>query len=297
MNVGDHAINIEGFELGQRLGEGTMGVVYRARELATGRAVALKVLYPILAGNITYLQRFQAEASSAMRLGHPNLVAVYSTGHQGLTYYICMEFVDGCNLRELLKQHGALSEATTAAIGMCVASALHYAWEKERLIHRDVKPENLLIGHAGDVKLCDLGIAKRMSAGASAPKLTRTGYVLGTPHYIAPEQLKGGKDLDCRVDIYALGATLYHAVTGQTIHEADDEYSLLMKQINEPVRDPREAMPGLSQGLAEALLKMLELDRDKRPPNWIAVYEALAAVHEKAANSHVQFRIEANAPL
>ncbi|MBI5396886.1 MAG: serine/threonine protein kinase [Verrucomicrobia bacterium] len=291
MDGPDHHMRIEGFELEKRLGEGTMGVVYRARELATGRTVALKVLYPILAGNVTYLQRFAAEAEAAHRLSHPNLVAVFGTGHQGINYYICMEYVDGQNLRETIRDHGALPEMTVTALGMCVASALHYAWEKERLIHRDVKPENILIGTDGSVKLCDMGIAKRMAPGAAGPKLTRTGYVLGTPHYIAPEQLKGGKDLDCRVDIYALGATLYNAATGQTIHQADDEYSLLMKQISEPVRDPRQVMPELTERFALLLLNMLELDRDKRCPDWLLVYNELEAIYQQAAANPAKIRI------
>ena len=291
MDGPDQHMRIEGFELEKRLGEGTMGVVYQARELAANRTVALKVLYPILAGNITYLQRFAAEAEAAQRLSHPNLVTVHGTGHQGINYYICMEYVDGQNLREAIRDHGALPEMTVTAVGMCVASALHYAWGKERLIHRDVKPENLLIGSDGSVKLCDLGIAKRMGPGAAAPKLTRTGYVLGTPHYIAPEQLKGGKDLDCRVDIYALGATLYNAATGQTIHQADDEYSLLMKQISEPVRDPRAIAPELSERFALLLLKMLELDRDNRPPDWLPVYDELEAIYQQAAASPAKIRI------
>jgi serine/threonine-protein kinase len=274
---------IEGFELLERLGEGSMGGVYRARELATDRIVALKVLYPFLAGNITYLQRFQAEAESARRLRHPNLVEVFSSGCSGLTHFICMEFIEGENLRTLLSDTGALDEATAAAIGMCVASALHHAWEQERLIHRDIKPENLMIAHDGRVKVCDLGIAKRMVGGV--PTLTRTGLSLGSPHYIAPEQAKGVKQIDHRVDIYSLGATLYHTVTGQTVHQADSEFGLMIKHATEPVKDPRTLRPDLSDGFAALLLQMLELDRDKRPADWCAVYDTLLAIYERAESN------------
>ncbi|MCX7824780.1 MAG: serine/threonine protein kinase [Verrucomicrobiae bacterium] len=274
-------MEVPGFELYERLGEGTMGVVFRARHQFTDQIVALKVLYPILAGNVTYLERFRAEAEAAVHLDHPNLVRVHGFGQRGLTYFICMEYVEGINLRDLLAREGALDELTVIVIGMCVASALHYAWEKSRLIHRDVKPENLLISKDGRLKLCDMGIAKRMVPQPVDKSLTRTGYVVGTPHYIAPEQLKGGKELDCRVDIYALGATLYNAATGHTIHQADNMFSLLMKQASEPARDPREIMPGLDDAFCKLLLQMLDLDREKRPANWTVVYDELAAIHER----------------
>ncbi len=272
------SIEIEGFDLLESLGGGSMGEVYRARDLKSNQLVALKFLYPFLAGNPTYLKRFEAEAEAARRLDHPNIVKVISSGLSGLTHYICMELVEGHNLRKLLQTEGALTEATTAAIGMSVASALNHAWEKERLIHRDVKPENLMISHDGVVKVCDLGIAKRMM-GCAAP-LTRTGMALGSPHYIAPEQARGEKQLDLRVDIYGLGATLYHAVTGQTVHQSDSEFGLMIKHATEPVPDPRTFMADLSASFAELLMSMLDLDRDHRPPDWCAVYDALTAIYE-----------------
>ena len=286
-------VEVQGFELYERLGEGTMGVVFRARHLFTDQIVALKVLYPILAGNLTYLRRFQAEAESATHLDHPNLVRVYGYGQRHLTHFICMEYVEGINLREMIQREGALSESTVAAIGMCVAAALHYAWETVRLIHRDVKPENLLVAKDGRLKVCDLGIAKRMASKPGDAPLTRTGYMLGTPHYIAPEQLKGAKELDYRVDIYSLGATLFHAVTGQTIHTAENEFSLLMKQATEPVKDPRDAMPGLNHDLAELLLQMLDLDPSRRPVDWCGVYDALFDIYQKlnAAKTKAQIRL------
>ena len=286
-------VEVHGFELYERLGEGTMGVVFRARHLLADQIVALKVLYPVLAGNATYLQRFRAEADAARPLDHPNLVKVFGYGQRGQTHFICMEFVDGSNLRDVLRREGALPEPAVVVVGMCVASALHYAWEKTRLVHRDVKPENLLLSTNGSLKLCDLGIAKRMAVQQGDGVLTRTGCMLGTPHYVAPEQLKGTKALDCRVDIYSLGATLYHAVTGRTIHQADTEFGLLLKQATEPVKDPRAALPGLNDKFAELLMQMLELDLNKRPANWLNVYDTLAAINEEltAGDAIAQIRI------
>lgn len=276
--MNDQQVDIDGFELFERLGGGSMGEVYRARDLETGDVVALKLLYPLLAGNVTYLQRFRAEAEAAQRLDHPNLMKVIRSGQSRLTHYIAMEFVDGTNLHRLIREEGALTEATTVAIGMCVASALHAAWEQERLIHRDIKPENLLIGNDGTVKVCDLGIAKRMISGA--PALTRTGMTLGSPHYVAPEQARGEKEIDMRVDIYALGATLYHAATGQTVHSADSELNLMIKHATEPVEDPRIAAPHMENEMAELLMSMLDLDRDRRPADWCVVYEQLLAIYD-----------------
>ncbi len=281
-------VEIEGFELLDRLGGGSMGEVYRARDLGTGRILALKLLYPLLAGNITYLQRFCAEAEAAQRLDHPNLVKVFRAGRSGMTHFISMEFVDGSNLFKLIRAEGSLTEATTAAIGMCVASALHTAWESERLIHRDIKPENLLISSTGIVKVCDLGIAKRMVSGAA--QLTRTGMTLGSPHYVAPEQARGEKEIDMRVDIYALGATLYHAVTGQTVHDSDSEFGLMIKHATEPVKDPRTIAPNLGNALAELLVSMLDLDRNRRPANWYEVYEQLSAIYEEAEHPQTHAR-------
>jgi len=284
-------IAVEGFELEQSLGEGSMGAVYRARDLMTGQIVALKVLYPYLAGNVTYIQRFLAEADAAMRLDHPNIVKVLRSGCSGLTHFIAMEYVEGHDLREVIAREGMLDEATVAAIGLCVASALHYAWQEQRLIHRDIKPENLVIANDGMVKVCDLGIAKRMVDGV--PVLTRTGLSLGSPHYIAPEQARGEKEIDCRVDIYALGATLYHAVTGCTVHQADSEFGLMIKHATVPVRDPREIRPTLSDEFATLLRQMLELDRGRRIADWCAVYDVLMEIYERAcaAVPEAEFRL------
>lgn len=272
------SVHIEGFELLERLGGGSMGEVYRAHDLSNDQIIALKLLYPLLAGNITYLQRFHAEAGAMRRLDHPNLVKVFRAGQSGLTHFIVMEFVDGSNLLKLLRAEGSLAEGTAVAIGICVASALHTAWESEQLIHRDIKPENILISKAGVVKVCDLGIAKCMSSGT--PALTHTGMTLGSPHYVAPEQARGEKDIDMRVDIYALGATLYHAVTGQTVHDSESEFGLMIKHATEPVQDPRTIAPDVSDELANMLVSMLDLDRNRRPANWFVVHEQLLAIYE-----------------
>ncbi|MCX6722127.1 MAG: serine/threonine-protein kinase [Candidatus Staskawiczbacteria bacterium] len=284
---------IEGFEIQARLGEGSMGVVYRAKNLATKQIVAIKILYAYMTSGEAHIRRFQEEANMALNLDHPNLVKVFQLGKSGPNLYIAMEFVDGMNLHELLVKEGSLSEATVAAIGMCVASALYYAWEKEKLIHRDIKPGNLLIGNSGILKVCDLGIAKRLDAKSG--QLTHTGVTLGSPHYIAPEQAKGEKDIDVRVDIYALGATLYHAVTGQTVHNCESEYGLMIKHATEPVKDPRTIKPDLSDKFAVLLMKMLELDRSRRIQDWFKVYETLEEIQKVPVDDKVSLKVQSPA--
>jgi serine/threonine-protein kinase len=281
MNGEKPTISIGGFEIYQSLGEGGMGAVYRARNLETDQIVALKVLYPLLAGNTTYIERFKAEAENALQLDHQNLVKVFSWGCRGLNYFIEMEYVEGKNLGTLLKEGGALPEVEVAVMGMCVASALHYAWEKSRLIHRDVKPGNLIIGDKGSLKLCDLGIAKCIVEGRKS--LTRAGTSLGSPHYIAPEQARGEKDINYRADIYALGATLYHAVTGVTVHDADSEFSLMVKHATVPVRNLREIKPELNDLFVALLMRMLELDQNKRAQDWYTLYGELETILKKIA--------------
>lgn len=274
-------IKVEGFEIYEQLGMGGMGAVYRALDLSSGQIVALKVLFPHMARDQMFIKRFLAEAESAQRLDHPNIVKVFHCGVSGETRYIAMEYVDGDNMRALIKQqNGVLHEATTAAIGMCVASALYYAWEKERLIHRDIKPENLLIRSDGAVKLCDLGIAKRMVPDAT--NLTRTGMRLGSPHYMAPEQVKGSKDIDFRVDVFALGATLYHAVTGHTLHDAENEFSLILMQAAGEIKNPRELNPNISERFATLLMRMLKIDRNFRQGDWETVFLELETIYNEA---------------
>lgn len=277
----EESVEIPGFTLLNRLGEGSMGAVFKAHNLATGQIVALKILFPhLLLGDSTFIKRFQEEANVAERLEHPNIVKVFQQGKAGAYYYITMEYVNGKTLRQLIAENGALSERLVALIGMCVASALDYAWGKEKLVHRDIKPENLLISNDGPLKLCDLGIAKRIDARAQ--NLTRTGMSLGSPHYIAPEQARAEKVIDFRVDIYALGATLYHAVTGETVHKSDSEFNIMYMHATQPVQDPRVRHPELSTQFSGLLMRMLKLDPNERFASWSEAFFALEAIYQDA---------------
>ncbi len=194
------------------LGAGGMGVVYRARQRGLDRMVALKVLSPGLSADPAFAERFAREARTLARLNHPNIVDVYDLGKTGPLYYFLMEFVDGLNLRQFLQSHRpTLGE--TLAIGPQICEALEYAHE-EGVVHRDVKPENILLHPTGRVKIPDFGISKLLGATQAAP-LTQPSHVLGTMHYMAPEQFENPLTVDHRADLYSLGVVFYEMLTGE----------------------------------------------------------------------------------
>ncbi|MCX6907027.1 MAG: serine/threonine-protein kinase, partial [Verrucomicrobia bacterium] len=169
-----------GYEILAKLGQGGMGAVYKARQQMLNRLVALKVMAPSLSGDPSFVARFIREASAAANLNHPNMVQVYTAGENDKIYYIAMEFVEGESLRIRLDRLGRIPPQEAIAITVYVAQALQYAWNKARLIHRDIKPDNVFLSNAGEVKVGDLGLAK--SVGGETTELTQTGTAMGSPH-------------------------------------------------------------------------------------------------------------------
>ncbi|PTX91546.1 serine/threonine-protein kinase [Opitutus sp. ER46] len=195
------------------VGQGGMGAVYRARQPALDRIVALKILPPHLADVPGFTERFTREARALARLSHPHIVAVHDFGQAGGYHYLLMEYVDGVNLRHLLNA-GRVSPREALAIVPPVCEALQFAHDRG-IVHRDIKPENILIGKDGQVKIADFGLAKIVGAEPGAPALTMAGNVMGTPHYMAPEQIEHPTEVDHRADIYSLGVVLYQMLTGE----------------------------------------------------------------------------------
>ena len=249
-----------GFELIERIGSGAMGVVYKARQVAMDRVVALKVLKPSLSRNATFVERFLREARAAARLSHPNVVRGIDAGHDHGFHYFAMEFVDGPTVAQRLRDHGVIAEAEALRITRDVASALVEA-EERGIIHRDIKPGNLMLTRKGAAKLADLGLARRSDAEGT---LTLEGSAMGTPHYMSPEQARGERDVDVRSDIYALGATLFHMATGTTPFSGDTPAIIVARRLSEPTPNPRERAPGLSLATCRLILRMMDADRDKR---------------------------------
>ncbi|MFA7006769.1 MAG: serine/threonine-protein kinase, partial [Verrucomicrobiia bacterium] len=257
---------IGGFELLQKIGEGGMGTVWKARQVSLDRIVALKLLSPEFSESAEFIGRFRNEARAAAILTHRHIVQVYDAGKADDANYLAMEYVEGKSVRALVDAKIRMSETEALDIVLPVATALRYAFEKAQLIHRDIKPENVLIDRDGVVKVCDLGLAKILT-GPESLKLTRSGMTLGTPFYLSPEQAEG-RDLDARSDIYGLGATLYHMVTGHAPFGDEATAVAMMKQVKETVQDPRQFQPQLTEAICMVIEKMMAKDRRDRYQSW-----------------------------
>ncbi len=200
-------------EILELLGHGGMGAVYKARQRGLDRMVALKILPPQISTEPAFAERFAREARALARLSHPNIVTVFDLGKSGSLYYFLMEFVDGVNLRQLLQTH-RLTPRETLGIVPQICEALEYA-HGEGIVHRDIKPENILMDQKGRVKVADFGLSKLLEPGPQDIQLTQSGQILGTMHYMAPEQLEKPLEVDQRADIYSLGVVLYEMLTGE----------------------------------------------------------------------------------
>jgi len=251
---------IGGYEILSRLGRGGMGAVYKARQISMDRLVALKVLPPVLARDKSFIERFFREARAVARLNHPNIVQGIDVGVAEKYYYFAMEFVDGETVESILGRKGPMAESEALGICLQVAQALHHA-SRHDMIHRDVKPDNIMVARGGVAKLCDLGLAKSLAGESS---VTQTGLAVGTPHYISPEQARGEDDVDIRADIYSLGATLYHMVAGRTPYSGSSAAVVMTKHLNDDVPDPRDQRPELSMGLVRLIEKMMAKERRER---------------------------------
>lgn len=254
---------IKNFEMISRLGEGGMGYVMKARRLSDNQIVAMKVLFPKLASDEEYIERFQREAEIGLTLDHPNLLKCLDVGESGGLHYMALEFVDGEDLGELLQHRGYIPEAQSLAIMISVARGIAYAHSKG-LVHRDIKPANIMLTRDGRVKVMDFGLA-RQSIGAEANHLTLTGILLGTPHYISPEQVEGKEDLDGRSDIYSLGVSLFHMLTGRPPFIGGNIYEVLNDHVTERVPDPRRYNKAISPETASLVLWMAMREREQRP--------------------------------
>ncbi|MEI8064284.1 MAG: bifunctional serine/threonine-protein kinase/formylglycine-generating enzyme family protein [Verrucomicrobiota bacterium] len=254
-----------------KLGEGGMGKVYQAREPALDRLVALKTLRSELASVQPLVSRFKREAIAAAKCVHSGIVQVFHTGEYEGTHYIAMEFIAGESLAKQIKRVGRLPAVAALGIGVAVAQALNYAWQKAQLIHRDVKPDNIFIATDGTVKLGDFGLVKLMNSGLTDTTLTVPGLPIGSPDYISPEQLYGDANVDIRSDIYSLGCTLYHMLTGNAPYTQGTPFAVMVRQITDPPPDIRQQWPDCPDSVVAILEKMLA----KKPSARYSNYEVL----------------------
>jgi serine/threonine protein kinase len=272
--MGDSAPVIPGFELVSLLGRGGMGEVWKARQAGIGRWVALKILHSQFSQDPEYVARFLREARTVGKLSHPNIVRAFDCGQTGDQNYLVMEYVEGRPLDRLLKERGAFPEREALALVRAVAEALQHAWE-HRVIHRDVKPQNILVTSEGVPRLCDLGLSRDVSEAA---RLTQSGFLACTPAYASPEQANAEPGIDTRTDVYSLGVVLYELVTGRLPFEAASPTALLLKHVSESPPPPVSRAPHLSSGVNRLILEMLEKSPARRPATPGAVAARLDAL-------------------
>jgi len=246
------------YEIQRELAQGGMAEVYLARDQLLSRPVALKALFPEYAREPSFVERFRREAQAAANLNHPNIVAIYDWGQEGGTYFIVMEYVEGRSLRDLIRSEGPLDPNEASEITAEIASALAFA-HKSGVVHRDVKPGNVLLTRGGLVKVTDFGIAR---AGTS-DGLTQTGSVMGTATYFSPEQAQG-LPVDGRSDVYSLGIVLYEMVTGVCPFTGDSPVSVAYKHVREPPVAPTERNPEVPPDLEQIILTALAKDPEER---------------------------------
>jgi serine/threonine-protein kinase len=263
------------YRLGERLAAGGMGSVYRAVDETLGRQVAVKALRRELADDPTFLERFRREARAAAALSHPGVAAIYDYGEVEGQPFIVMELVEGENLAERVAARGPLPWQEAFAIGEQVAAALAAA-HAHGLVHRDIKPANIMLGRDGRAEVTDFGIAQ----AAQAATLTRTGMVLGSANYVAPEQAKGGH-VGPAADLYSLGCVLFEAVTGETPYHGGNAVAIATQHVSAPVPDPRELRPDLPAQAAALIMRALRKQPDARFPSGTAMAAALAAARQE----------------
>ena len=247
------------YELLEKIGVGGMAVVYKAKCHLLERYVAVKILRPELVENEEFVARFKRESQSAASLSHPNIVNIYDVGQEGDIHYIVMEYVDGKTLKEYIHEKGRLSSEEAVRICSQICSALYHA-HNNNIVHRDIKPQNILLGRDGTAKVADFGIARAVT---SATVTMAGANVMGSVHYFSPEQARGGY-VDKKSDIYSLGIVLYEMMTGVVPFEGDSAISVALKHIQEKVTPPEEINPDIPKSIQYIIERAIEKDLSKR---------------------------------
>ena len=263
------------FEILKKLGQGGMGSVYKARQISMDRLVALKFLPPHLANDKMYVERFYREARISAKVDHSNIVRGLAVGEIDGQHYFAMEYVEGESLQDKVDKKGPLSPEETVNLMKQMAMAMMHAEEKG-LVHRDIKPDNILITSDGTAKLVDLGLAKL--SFAQMTRMTDTGTSMGTPYYMAPEQARDSARADNRSDIYSLGITFYFALTGRVPYEGSSALEIMLKHETDPLPSLQKIKPGIPHSLSRIIEKMVEKKPEKRYQNAAQLLSDLSKV-------------------
>ncbi len=251
---------IADFIIQKELGRGGMGIVYLSHQISLDRSAALKVLSETYAKNTEFVVSFIKEARAAAKLNHPHIVQAYAVGEDDGIYYFAMENVNGETMKDILDRNKVVAVDQAVQIIQQIAEALDYAWKEERLIHRDIKPDNIMLTNNGKAKLADLGLARR---AGEKDNLDNGDEVMGTPQYISPEHLIGD-EMDIRSDIYSLGATFYHFVTGQFPFNGNSVTEIAKKHITDPLVPPNKIRASIPAAVSDVIVKMMEKDPNNR---------------------------------
>ncbi|NQZ71259.1 MAG: serine/threonine protein kinase [Lentisphaeria bacterium] len=262
---------ISGFELGPLLGKGSMGEVFLANQISMDREVAFKILPTnFISENDDAIEQFVNEVRILAQLDHPNIVTAYEAGEFNNTYYLAMQYINGQSLESKIQHESVMDEVEALSYCIKVCEAMQYAWDKFNLLHRDIKPANIMIDQNDVIKVMDLGIAMVSKANAE-----KSEFVMGTPYYMSPEQAKGNMDLDWRSDQYAIGATLYHLVSGRTAFDGEDSMDVMVQLVNSPLIPPGSVNEDLSGYSNDLIMRMMHKDPNGRYQNWVDLITAL----------------------
>ena len=272
------------YELERKIGEGGMARIYVGRDLRLSRRVAVKIPHTHYLGEPDFIERFRHEAQAAAMLSHPNIVDVYDVGVDGDIHYIVMEFVEGTDLKSIINREAPLAVPRAVGLAEQIARGLHAA-HRAGMVHRDVKPQNIIVTPDGRARITDFGVAKSHLSTA----LTETGVSFGTVDYLSPEQAQG-RPATPRSDVYALGVVLYEMLTGRLPFAGDGAVAVAMKHVTEPPPSPRRLNPAIPPGLEALILRALAKDPAQRPQD-AQEFARLLAGYEQLSQQETVFRL------
>ncbi|SEN77500.1 protein kinase domain-containing protein [Lihuaxuella thermophila] len=282
------------YQIIQHVGGGGMAKVYKAKDTILDRFVAIKVMNEILSHDRDFVRRFIQEAQATAKLSHPNIMNVYDAGREGQTYFMVMEYVDGPTLKKWIRSRGALSPKEAISIAMQICDGLAHA-HANGIVHRDIKPQNIMSAPDGRIKVTDFGISRILRSSST---LTKTGTVMGSVHYFSPEQARGS-DIGFPSDLYSLGVVLFEMVTGRVPFDGEENINVALKHVQEPVPDPRSFNPDLPDECCRVIFKALEKDPGRRYQSAEemkrALQQAMSSIRKSTIHTHADVQLSKKA--